>query len=707
MNYLLLLCFLVFSPIIAFADSTKTVVATPAVEKRFSIDVKSMAIADVIRMISKGYNLNIVLDRQVSGTVTLNLNDVPVSAGLKALVESYGWALEQRGDVYFIGPAKESGNMQLYVHQGKVTADLVNMDITEFISDFTARSGISVVPANKLAGRVTAKLYNVPVKDALITVLEGNGFSVDFNRNIYTVSAGGSRPADMNSGSRNNSGRRRFNIDYTDDKLSLDVQNGDLGSLIQEIADLSSTELVIYGRLDGEVNARLSGIALDEGLALILAGTRYTFVRKGNTMLIGDRFAGNQTGQTLGTSKLVHLMHIKADEVPKIFPRNIAAQAITVVKEQNALLLSGTSEEIVQIEEFLRTVDIPTPQVALDVLIVEYTREIGRDLGFKFSGNHAKAPANGNYFSFPEGEFNRSGEMAKELLESVFGSKTFITNLPDDFMMTLRLLEEQKRAKVLAQPTVTVLNGNKAMIDVGSVSYFKVVGGTTDNPTSNFRPINSGIIVNITPWISQSGQITAEVSPEISNTTTINSDGYPDISRRAITTTVRIDDGKTVVLGGLLKSEEQTSHKQIPILGDIPLIGNLFKTTAKRQVQTNLVIYITPRILGNEDNVNLPTELKKLNKENSKVWMQDMERSLVKGYEADTTALSNPLRESRSSRQAREKRVRVKRVREPKVEEPVIKFSEPTAEPTAEPSAEPTIEPSVTLPVENEEMVVQ
>lgn len=619
------------------AQNRPTQQSTNKVEQTFSIDVKNMDIRDVIRLISKGYSLNIVLDRKVTGMVTLNLIDVPVSEGLKVLVESYGWELEQRGDVYHIGIAKEKGDLKLVVQEDLITADLVNVEINTFIRDFSEKTGVSVVPASKLTGRVSAKLYKIPIKDALKTVLEGNGFGVEFNRNIYTISRGESGGEGNRGG--NSRGRRRFNIDFENDALSIEVQNGDLDALIHEIANVSELEIVVYGKLSGQVNARLNNIPLDEGLALILGGTKYTFVNRGDIILIGDRNGATPAGQTLTTSKLIHLFHIKADEVPKILPKNIPATAIKVVKEQNALLISGTSEDIVKTQQFLRSIDIPTPQVALDVLIVEYTREIGKEFGFEASGNRPttgdNAKRSSNYYSFPHVEMNRSGDQAKELLKSVFGNKTFITNLPDDFMMTLKLLEDQKRAKVLAQPTLTVLNGNKAKIDVGETSYFKVIGGTADSPTQNFRPINSGITVNITPWISKSGQITAEVNPEISNATTVNEDGYPNISRRSINTTVRIEDNKTVVLGGLLKSTEAISHQQVPFLGDIPILGYLFKSTNRRQVQSNLVIYITPHIIEGHDFVDLPQQLKSLNETNSKVWLKDLESTIIENYKSE------------------------------------------------------------------------
>ena len=105
---------------------------------------------------------------------------------------------------------------------------------------------------------------------------------------------------------------------------------------------------------------------------MLLGGTRFTFVQKDNVILIGDRNTATPSGQTLSKSELIHLKHIKADNLPSILPKDIPPTNVRVIKEQNALLISGTSEDIVTAKEFLNTIDIPTPQVRIDAIIVEF-----------------------------------------------------------------------------------------------------------------------------------------------------------------------------------------------------------------------------------------------------------------------------------------------------------------------------------------------
>lgn len=613
-------------------------------QKRFSIDVKDMDIHDAIRMISKGYDINILLDKDVKGQITMHLNDIPVAKGLQSIAQTYGWELTEENGLFKIGKPEKKWQSSISVTNGLVSANIMEQEINSFLDEFSEKAKISIVRGQQLSGSVNAKLYNTPVRYALETILNGSGFTVDYSNKVYTVNRGSGGRSGSGGGGGPSHQRGKFRIEMRDKLLTLDVVNGNLDALIGEIADESKMQVVVYGKLSGQVNAKINSIPLDEGLALILGGTKYTFVERDSIILIGDRNAATPSGQALTTSKLIHLKHIKADEIPKILPKNIPAHNVKIIKEQNGLLISGTSEDIVKTRNFLESIDIPSPQVMLDVLVVEYNRDLEKDFGFKFNGNTGEAGSNS--FSFPDMLLNRTGSQAKSILKGAFGDAPFISKLPDDFNMTLKLLESHDKAKVLAKPSITVLNGNKAQIDVGRTSYYKVSGGTADNPTHNFRPINSGIKVTITPWISQSGQITMELSPEISNMTGKNDDGYPDISRRSIQTSVRIDDGKTLILGGLLKGEDVESNSQVPFFGrffgNIPIVGLLFKSVSKLETQSNLVVYVTPHILNKSDYVSIPEELKKMNEDNREVFRKSMEQRISEHY-GDTAQSIIPL----------------------------------------------------------------
>jgi type IV pilus assembly protein PilQ len=449
----------------------------------------------------------------------------------------------------------------------------------------------------------------------------------------------------MGRRSMRGTGPTNFYIDMADGRLTLDVSNGNLQDVLKAIAQKSEMQIVTYGNIMGEINAKLRDIPLTEALALLLGGTMFTFVQKDSIILIGDRNAATPSGQALSKSELIQLKCIKADGVMQVLPKDISPSNVRVIKEQNALLVSGTSEDIVSMREFVNTIDIPTPQVSIDAVIVEYKVNLQKDFGLnawphysemKDKSSHTyPSPSVGGVGGADDLSYAGSGTDIKSIVKSIFGYTDgtlpkILRRLPDDFFMIIRLLESQDKAKVLAQPSVVTLNGNKATINVNETQYFKVTTGNVlgSDYSIRFQPITFGIKLDITPWISQGGQITAEIAPEVSNSDGANPDGgYPNVSTRTISTTVRLNDGETIILGGLIKNTQSEVKKKVPLLGDIPLLGYLFRSTAKNQTKSNLVIYVTPHILKKGNPVNLDSALKTLDIDNS-----DFMTRAVKGW---------------------------------------------------------------------------
>ena len=602
--------------------------------QRLSLDVKDTDLRDVIRMISKGYNLNIIMDHDVKGAVTLHLTDVPIMEGLERIAQSNGLEVVQEGSVYKIRRASVQYKSMVNYLDGKLTVDVQNVDVKEFLTDLSAKTSVSIVPDAKVEGRLTGKLYGVSLDDGLRAMLEGNGFKVTKRRNIYQITPG--EPGAPGSGGaarpRANLGPNSdFYVDYTNGLITLSVINGDLEEIVKAISEQGDVEIITYGSIKSEVNARINNAPITEALALLLGGTRFTFVQRGNVILIGDRNTATPSGQALSKSELIHLHHIKADNIPSILPKDIPAANVRVIKEQNALLISGTSEDIVTARDFLRTIDIPTPQVRIDVVIVEYKENLDRERGFRFGRRNRDFSANNSYFSTPapatrvseESAYTEVGiggaSMLNIITKNISNSETIIKDLiSEDFFMVLKFLEDQNRAKVLAQPSILTLNGNKASIDVSETQYFKVTTGTAENYTIRFQPIKFGITLDITPWISLSGQITAEITPVISNSDKTNVEGYPNVSSRSLTTTVRLNDGETLILGGLIKDQESQFRHKIPFLGSLPIVGVIFRHSGITKNKTNLVVYITPTVVTRDQVVDLNAELEQFNMQQKK-----------------------------------------------------------------------------------------
>jgi phosphoglycerate kinase len=218
-------------------------------------------------------------------------------------------------------------------------------------------------------------------------------------------------------------------------------------------------------------------------------------------------------------------------------------------------------------------------------------------------------------------------EMAAELLRKA-KEKKVVMLLPVDVVITSELAEdaethmvdidstgslskrllakvvaliEEGKAEVKANPRLTVLNGYEALINVGKQLNYKITteqgsAGST-YITTRIQTIHAGTTLKIVPWVGASGDITVDIHPEVSNVSGITADGLPEVSQRRVDTSIRVKDGQSISIGGLISSEELHNQTKIPLLGDLPLVGSLFSNKTKTTRDSELVIFITPHLL--------------------------------------------------------------------------------------------------------------
>ncbi|MBN2036362.1 MAG: hypothetical protein JW768_06430 [Chitinispirillaceae bacterium] len=611
------------------ARSAQKKAAPPSNEQsqRMTFDFKDTDIRDVVRSISIGYGLNIIIDKDIAAKVTIHLTDVPVLEGLRTILQAHDLALQKEGDIYRITKAQDKGKGAIAVsRRDTLNMDIDNMDVREFIKDISAKTGINIIAEKGVEGRVSGTLRNISVEDGIRALFEANGFATRFRGDIIMVSVkeeaqtgpirGGKKGIGMTMS--RGTGAQQLDVRVRDGKVSLDLANADIGDALKQIADESQLNFITYGDIRGEINARLDNVPIEKAIGLIMAGTNYTFSIRDSILLVGDRNSATPSGQALSTSVLLHLKHIKADNFVTVLPKSVPATNVQLIKEQNAVLVTGTMDLITQIQEFIAQVDIPTPQIMIEAVVVEFSKDVGREWGIRAGkgtrSDSTISPGTENYIPGYWGSM--SGRGIKNMIENVnseiegfqFGTMGF---LPDDFWISLKALESENKAKVMAQPRIATLNGNKASINVGITRYFRLQGGTIENPFVRFQEIKSGIKLDLTPWISQSGQVTVEISPEISNSMGDNKEGFPNVSTRSVNTTIQLNDGETIIIGGLIRAEDSRQAEKVPILGSIPLLGKLFQSSGNQKSTSELVIYVTPHILKKDDVVDLEGDLEK------------------------------------------------------------------------------------------------
>ena len=263
----------------------------------------------------------------------------------------------------------------------------------------------------------------------------------------------------------------------------------------------------------------------------------------------------------------------------------------TVGTDGQSVVLYGTPAEADATRQLLRELDVPARQVALEAKVISLTNDASRELGVTW-----------DWSPLPQYEGTRTyrGDSAIPGIVQ-FGRGPEGHPFEWYYEAQLHALEQAGKAKVLSRPNITTLTGREAVIEIGSEVPVPEVETTSRSTTTSFTYHKAGIILRYTPYVSNDGRITAIVHTEVSSPVYVEDLKAYRFNKRSADTSVRLKDGETMVIGGLIGSEEAKSYRKIPLLGDIPVLGAFFKNVQKSKQSSEIMIFLTARILPSDD----------------------------------------------------------------------------------------------------------
>lgn len=300
---------------------------------------------------------------------------------------------------------------------------------------------------------------------------------------------------------------------------------------------------------------------------------------------------------------------------------NVGSAIITVDPQTHNIIVIADADTTLQISNVISNLDVPKPQVLINVVFVEVQRNNSSDIGVE--GGWGKNNIGGNIASSGGSVFglaglngvtsniNTIGQPISSALtpgSNGIGSGGLYQIAGENFQATLRAIAKSGKVQVLSRPSIIARDGQLAKIVVGQqvplpagVSFSQA--GNTTVPIVNVNYTDVGIILNVTPFIGNNGQVEMIVQPQISSVSpterqAISADvSAPYLNVRSADTVVVTPHSKTVVIGGLMSDSKTDANSRIPVLGDIPVLGNLFKSRQKSNAKTELLIFLTPHII--------------------------------------------------------------------------------------------------------------
>ncbi|MGA3037412.1 MAG: secretin N-terminal domain-containing protein [Vulcanimicrobiaceae bacterium] len=259
---------------------------------------------------------------------------------------------------------------------------------------------------------------------------------------------------------------------------------------------------------------------------------------------------------------------------------------ISSLPNTGQIVLMGSQYSIGIGKNFLKALDIPQPLVVLDTVIMEMDVQTARNLGLELP-----QPIIATTFSELTPPLNANGQFQIQRLQT-------ITRTPLSLTAELNLLIQDGTAQVLADPRITTLSGHTASIRAGdTIGILTTTGGGVGTiVTQQLQTFQTGVNLDITPIVDAEGGVTVALHPVVNSLSGILN-GVPEISTRDTQTTVRLLDNQTLVIGGLIQEQDSKTVNKVPVLGDVPLVGGLFKNNNVSNTRNELVIVVTPHIL--------------------------------------------------------------------------------------------------------------
>lgn len=602
------------------------------------INMRGVEIADVADQISRITGRTLILDPSVKGVVTVT-SATPLSPSgvwelFQSVLRANGFSAVRSGRAWRIVPAanavrdggvpnRAAGGQELVTRMVRLS-NVPSADVARVVRPLVATFG-SVEPlTSPNAIVITDYADNVRRVEAIARQLDGgsgatfatitlrNGNAADVAQSLMTVlgdqqgGTGARVAADARSNTVIIRGTPAAVAEARRIAASLDQPGGatPITRMFRlNYADAETVTEVLRGVLG-------QGESADNPVARSLSGTNPFARLSGSQGITALSNSAASTGGGLGNAMQAANAATQPvmENKPAQTPQGFSTPDLTVqpAPELNAVVVRGTPTAIASIENLITELDVRRPQVLIEAAIAEITGDDAEALGIQLGTSGAALQPQGVATSF-----DQAGTSLGSILKAlnvpagalISNGLTGNVRIGDDFSILVQALGTSTRANLLSTPQITVLDnvagefvsGQNVPFVTGSV----LTDATSVNPYTTIERKDVGITLRVLPRINAGDTIRLQVNQEASSIAEAQTQAASDLvtNRRAINTTVLADNGQTIVLGGLITDDRQDSRQQVPILGDIPIVGELFKSRRESRTKRTLFIFLKPTIL--------------------------------------------------------------------------------------------------------------
>ena len=427
---------------------------------------------------------------------------------------------------------------------------------------------------------------------------------------------------------------------FVGEKLSLNFQNVEVRSVLQVLADFTGLNIITSDSVSGNLTLRLKDVPWDQALDIILRSKGLDLRKEGNVVWIAprDELATREKLALEARSQISDLEPTQTESFQLNYQKATDVQMLLTNAQQrilskrgsaavdartNQLFVQDTPSRLEDVRRMIRAVDIPVRQVMIESRIVEASDTFGRNLGVRLGYNEDRRQPGGRSAVQFGAELVNTGQLngvvqgtptinagglqvnlpAAGIAGATAGTfSTLIFNSSRSRLLALELtaLQADGKGKIISSPRVITANQNEATIEQGTEIPYQQASSSGATAVS-FK--KATLSLKVKPQITPDDNVIMKLNVNKDSRGQDTAAGVPAIDTKQVTTEVLVENGGTLVIGGIYTQDEATTTTKIPVLGDMPYVGFLFKQNQKRDNRSELLVFITPKIL--KDNLNL------------------------------------------------------------------------------------------------------
>jgi len=550
-----------------------------------NINFQSLDIKDLVKVTSKIIKKNILFTENINGKVDFisnkQLYKEDIVNVLLYVLESKGYTIVDNNDILRVVKINDAVQYNLPIYSTKNGNGSSLAMVTEvFVVEHTNVDYIS----SKIRHLISKSAKLVSDKNSNSIILTDFKDNIDTVKKIITLISKDTKK-------------------YTQNIILKNIQATTLSIELKAISKAIFDETIEKEKVDILVNKDTN--------SLMLVG------KKSNVEFLNDYIESIDKDGSL-IEKVVEVIALKNIEAKNLattinaiinnkkYKNTDDKTFISTDEELNSVILIGTKNEVNYFQELIDKLDKQRQQVFVQARIIEVSDTKTNNLGIQYGLRGFKSGGSG--LATFSSALNGDASLSSVMDFSSIGSYGFDLGMMKNGLLlgaTVNLLKQNQALDVVSEPSLLCINNKESSIYVGETKSIKTNSSTTDGGTTNasYSREDIGLTLKVKPRISNSNKVTLEITTILEDASQTQTNDQPDTSKKEVKTTAIVNDGESVIIGGLIKNKTETTENKVPLLGDIPLLGQLFKNNYEYNDKINLVVIITPYIVPKSEDL--------------------------------------------------------------------------------------------------------